>query len=228
MVLGVTRPPTHSPIRNGLRPHRSSFSRRITSQAQISAAARWNCWMVSSRSVYRMMTATPCSASSPPRWGLRLRMASVKAVRPRYASVLPPPVGNQRRSASAVWSSARSGWPGSASEGRLSRRKASWKGRQLRFFGRSAAWTASWSDRVGVRRRSRAAMVWTRWCHMARLANRKASSASGSSRNRLMPAWMRSAVFPARRMFSAASARYASSFSAGSSTDRFCRSIQER
>ena len=36
-----------------------------TSQAQIRAVARWNCWSVSSRSVYRISTATPFSPERP-------------------------------------------------------------------------------------------------------------------------------------------------------------------
>ena len=49
--LGVTLEPTHIPIRNGASPQSPGSSRRISSQAQMSAAARWNCWEVSRRSV---------------------------------------------------------------------------------------------------------------------------------------------------------------------------------
>ncbi len=46
-----------------------------------------------------MSTTTPAWPSGPPRSSCKRRTAMVKAVRPRYASVLPPPVGNQSRSA---------------------------------------------------------------------------------------------------------------------------------
>ena len=67
--LGVVRRPTHRPMRNGVLPQRgrpcSRALRRIDSQAQIRAVARWNCWIVSSRSVYRIRTAMPSSPDRP-------------------------------------------------------------------------------------------------------------------------------------------------------------------
>ena len=67
--LGVVLPPTHRPMRNGVLPQRLSpllmAVRRMSSQAQIRAAARWNCWSVSSRSVYRISTVTPFSPERP-------------------------------------------------------------------------------------------------------------------------------------------------------------------
>ena len=61
--FGDTDDPTQSPIRNGVVPHRespaSTRSRRSISHAHTSAEARWNCCAVSSRSVYRISTATP-------------------------------------------------------------------------------------------------------------------------------------------------------------------------
>ena len=56
-------------MRNGVLPQRLSpllmAVRRMSSQAQIRAAARWNCWSVSSRSVYRISTVTPFSPERP-------------------------------------------------------------------------------------------------------------------------------------------------------------------
>ena len=65
VVFGVVFCPTHSPMRNGSLPHVFSSLRRMTSQAQIRAVARWNCWIVSNRSVYRINTATPNSPVRP-------------------------------------------------------------------------------------------------------------------------------------------------------------------
>ncbi|WP_344745959.1 hypothetical protein [Streptosporangium vulgare] len=49
--FGETEPPTHRPIRNGSSPQVAGSSRRCTSAAHTSAAARWNCCAVSSRRV---------------------------------------------------------------------------------------------------------------------------------------------------------------------------------
>ena len=63
--------------------------------------------------------------------GLRKRRNTrVKAERPRYASVLPPPVG--KKSSSTISRSARPcGVPGSARPGRFINTKASWKKRHF-------------------------------------------------------------------------------------------------
>ena len=61
--------PTQRPMRNGVLPQRyrpfSNAPRRIISQAHIKAVARWNCWIVSNRSVYRISTAMPFSPDRP-------------------------------------------------------------------------------------------------------------------------------------------------------------------
>src|SRR4051794_20835785 len=79
--LGVVLPPTQRPIRNGVLPQRASpllrALRRMSSQAQISAAPRWNCWSVRSRSVYRIRTATPFSPERPSTTPCSRRKASV-------------------------------------------------------------------------------------------------------------------------------------------------------
>ena len=73
-------------MRNGVLPQRwsprASAWRRMTSQAQIRVVARWNCWRVSSRRVYRIRTAIPSSPDRPSTTPWRRRMATVKAVRP--------------------------------------------------------------------------------------------------------------------------------------------------
>ena len=65
-----------------------------------------------------------------PAWsGFRSRRRNmVKAESPRYASVFPPPVGNQMTSTRS-----RSGQAGSAIALRFMRMNASWNGRHMRF-----------------------------------------------------------------------------------------------
>ena len=181
--FGDTPPPTHRPIRNGSVPQVASSPRRSTSAAHTSAAARWNCCAVSSRSVYRMSTATPASPprastpvpTSPGGGGSRM----CNAVSPRYASVLPPPVGKNSRSTMAVWSAARSGCAGSVSDGRFSSTNASWNGRH---DAAAAPWPstgrlASAYDRP-CSSRSRPISVCRRCSAIAALAKRNAASAS--------------------------------------------------
>src|SRR5258708_39950184 len=63
--LGVVLPPTHRPMRNGVLPQRLSpllmEVRRMSSQAQIKAAARWKCYSVKSRKLYCIRTYYPFS-----------------------------------------------------------------------------------------------------------------------------------------------------------------------
>ena len=129
-----------------------------------------------------MMTLTPAPCSSF-RSGWRSRRSTIaKAARPRYASVLPPPVGKKSRSTVS-----RSGSRGSARPGTFSRMKASWKARQR--GGPSA-------KRSGKRcRRARAT---------ARFATRNASRAAASDASMAIPRSIRSAATPARRKSSAA------------------------
>ena len=109
----TTRPTARSGTAScptGCNPPRPAPAAAI-SHAHSRAAARWNCCAVSSRSVYRISTATPCvpsiasgvPGSSTP---CSRRMANVYAASPRYASVLPPPVGKN-----SSWTSASSGSP---------------------------------------------------------------------------------------------------------------------
>ena len=121
--LGLLPPPSQTPIEIGTVPSRSGCRRRSHSSAQISVAARWNCWLVSSRRVYRVMTVVP-APSSPL---VRRRWRTTIAMSPRYASVLPPPVGNQIRSTMS-----RSSASSSSADSNVSRRKANWNGRQRR------------------------------------------------------------------------------------------------
>src|SRR4051794_30811276 len=65
--------------------------------------------------------------------------ARLYADSPRYASVLPPPVGNQSRSATALASSERSLWSSLVMPGRLISTKANWKGYHDRLAGTSTA-----------------------------------------------------------------------------------------
>ena len=193
-------------MRNGASPQRPGSSRRISSQAQMSAEARWNCCEVSRRSVYRMITATPSRPSRPATTPCSLRIASVNAVRPRYASVLPPPVGKNSRSPRPV--PTRSGCVGRVRAGRFSRMKASWNGRHDRFLGMSASARADRGASAVSSRRALAASEWTRCCHIARLANRKASRAPASRRRRssepasasraLRPSFTASAAAPSK------------------------------
>ena len=78
MSFGVSDIPTHSPIEIGLLPNFLGSSRLTSSQAQIKDAARWNCWLVKSRNVYRMSTRHP----RPSGWQRR-EMKTTNAVRPR-------------------------------------------------------------------------------------------------------------------------------------------------
>ena len=129
-----------------------------------------------------MTTHTPAPLS--PRWpGLRTRRRVIaRAARPRYASVLPPPVGKKSRSTVS-----RSASRGSARPGTFSRMKASWKACQA--GARSVNWAGSRC------RRARAT---------ARFATRKASSTSASPVSTAMPRAMRSAASSASRSSSAA------------------------
>ena len=66
-------------------------SRRITSHAQMSAAARWNCWAVSRRSVWRMTIATVAAVEAS---DLALQAPNGKGVgtQAEVGFGLPPPV----------------------------------------------------------------------------------------------------------------------------------------
>jgi len=78
--------------RTGCRPRRSGAFRLSSLQAQSSLAARWNCWMVNRRSLYRMNTVTPPSPLPSARFfaaSRSLRSPIVEAANPRYASVFP-------------------------------------------------------------------------------------------------------------------------------------------
>ena len=77
-----------------------------------------------------------------------LRWAMVQAARPRYASVLPPPVGKNSRSTIS-----RSACSGSCSPQRLSRMKASWNGRH--FGLRCADGSPPYQNRLALSRRAR-------------------------------------------------------------------------
>ena len=68
---------------------------RMCSQARINLAALWNCWRVRSLKVYLIITSTPSSSLV---FLLILLRKAWKAINPRYASVLPPPVGTQSTS----------------------------------------------------------------------------------------------------------------------------------
>ena len=57
--FGVTPEPSQSPIEIGCRPSAAGSLLLIRSKAQISDAARWNCWVVSSRNVYLIRTVAP-------------------------------------------------------------------------------------------------------------------------------------------------------------------------
>ena len=85
----------------------------------MSAEARTNCWAVSRRNVYRMSTFVFIWFFSPARTDLRRSQRMVNAARPRYASVLPPPVGIQITS--TFW---RASWLSSKIFGMLARMKA--------------------------------------------------------------------------------------------------------
>ena len=91
--FGVTAPPSQAPIDTGAKPNSSLWARRISSSAQISEDARWNCCDVSRRSVYLISTLTPLHCLSPFFRRVRRSWRMAKAARPKYASVLPPPVG---------------------------------------------------------------------------------------------------------------------------------------
>ena len=135
VLPGVTRLPTQRPSANGSSPQIFSSSLRITSIAHSSVVALWNCCRVKRRSVYLIITARPRVASKSPRLFFRRRIAMAKAATPRYASVLPPPVGNHSKSANASTGFVRSEWFGSAKEGMDKSRNASWNGRHDRFLG---------------------------------------------------------------------------------------------
>ena len=94
-LLGVTSPPSQSPIEIGTTPNLVGSARRHRSSAQISEAARWNCCVVkkAQRVAHEHRDAGVARIAEP-----RSRMAN--AARPRYASVFPPPVGNQITSTS--------------------------------------------------------------------------------------------------------------------------------
>ena len=77
-----------------------------------------------------MITAVP--APLTPYSSLR-RKTSI-AARPRYASVLPPPVGNQMRSTRS-----RSACPSSTVDASATNKKPSWKGRHSGSLGVTAA-----------------------------------------------------------------------------------------
>src|SRR5207244_3660760 len=68
-VNGVAAAPTQRPIPIEVLPRSGTLSTlfaarlRRSSQAKIIAAARWNCWIVRRRSVYRIKTATPAPSS---------------------------------------------------------------------------------------------------------------------------------------------------------------------
>ena len=124
--VGVTDAATHNPSRNGVVPHRgspaASRSRRSVSHAHTSAAARWNCWAVSNRSVYRISTATPRVPS---------RSASPEPITPckrRIANHTPPvrdtprSPATSREESSCTWASEGSTKPlrASACEGSVS------------------------------------------------------------------------------------------------------------
>ena len=170
-------------------PHRespaASRSRRSVSHAHTSAAARWNCWAVSSRSVYRISTATPRvpsrSASPEPITPCRRRIANVYAASPRYASVLPPPVGKNSNCTSASEGSANprraSACDGSVSPGRHSSTNASWNGRHDLFSGTSFSRSKAVTSDEGDASRARTTSLRTRCCAIAWFANRKASRA---------------------------------------------------
>ena len=149
------------------------------------------------------MTLTPAPAR-PPSSGLRSRRSTMaNAASPRYASVLPPPVGKKRRSTNS-----RSGFAGSARPDRFSKRKASWKARH-----RGGSVTPSRASR-----RESAATT-------ARFATRKASSASASCDSTPMPRSMRLAAERAWNTSSSAVVRRSPDRSDNAAS---CSSIQAR
>ena len=118
-------PPTHSPMEISFPP--KLYFLRSSSHANIRILALSNCWSVKSRSVYRIITVTPSAFASR-----SLRKKITKAVMPKYASVLPPPVGNHNRS--TIWRSGIfcPGCPfGSIKEVSSCSKNANWNGYQL-------------------------------------------------------------------------------------------------
>ena len=152
-----------------------------------------------------MITATP-APHRPPSAGFRSRlMTMVKAASPRYASVLPPPVGKKSRS---TVSRPANGSPGRAMPGMLRRMNASWNARQRG---------------VSPSRRRRESARAT-----ARLATRKASSASGSVHRASTPASIRPAALLARKRSLPAVAFRSGSFPAVQGTVASWEAIHSR
>ena len=118
-LLGVNPFPTQSPI--PISPSLMFSCRFKSLHAMIIIDARSNCCRVRSRKVYRIKTAVVLSC----RFLIRLRRM-VKAAIPRYASVLPPPVGNHSKSTTSLVSS-----DGSIIPAISCRKNASWNGYQL-------------------------------------------------------------------------------------------------
>ena len=122
-------PPTHKPMEISFPP--KLYFLRSSSHANIRILALSNCWSVKSRSVYRIITVTPSAFASR-----SLRKKITKAVIPKYASVLPPPVGNHSRSTICRSGMSCPGCPfGSIKEVSSCNKNANWKGYQLTLSG---------------------------------------------------------------------------------------------
>ena len=175
-------------------PQVASSRRRAISAAQTSAVARWNCCAVSSRSVYRISTVTPARPSSGPSGvsttACRRRIANAYAARPRYASVLPPPVG-KNSSCAVARSPDRFAAAGSVSSGSCMRMNASWNVNHECGLALPAARTAcpglvDGLIRVAARGAGRPGDC-TRWSAITSFMNRKQRSASASVEQVLEP-----------------------------------------
>ena len=112
--FGVVLPPTHRPRRNGVLPQRVSpllrAVRRMSSQAQIRAAARWNCWM--RQQPQRVPHQHGDAVLTGPAFDGALQVAAGPACRPSGPDRLPScrrPWGTTSRSATASGLSLRSG-----------------------------------------------------------------------------------------------------------------------
>ena len=129
-VFGVTVPPTQKPILMGSFPYFGYSFCRISSAAKIILVIRSLCCVVSRRKVYRKIAVTPPSRLYSSFSSARsLLFAITNAIRPRYASVLPPPVGKYRRSTTSRLSCS-----GSTIPFRFMRIKAIWKGLQPKLL----------------------------------------------------------------------------------------------